>query len=606
MKIINQYKNTKTEKSVEGAAGLVLGNDMGNFFYLSGEETRYQGFYFADHGNYEKKPNIYKLIDEIRILDRDEIVEIKNNFFKVMRESKDKISEDYFMPDGHNALCLKASKKVQAEVVLDIRHPYDSRQLGRFYNVEIRDDYLVVGYTKRRDWQEDNLGDKKEFGLFLAVKTDKDSFTKIGEFFSRYYPKDQKRNSYPWDRYVFRAFQMTFKKAVFAVGKTKKEAIEEAEAVFKDWDKLYKKTRDEHSNLPAFKITDTEIKMACLCAQNSIRTLISKNKYVGAYAGIPWFFQYWHRDEAVSLAQIYKLDKKVAEEIIIAQLDVILDKDAFSKQRFPESAQETQSADAIGILARECFEIFKNYRVSKFFRADVVKKFEKIVPKILQERMQDRLIKNNPQETWMDSMDRDGFRIEVQAGILALYRFLYLETDNDQYKMLLEDLERETVKRFYRDGMLWDCADSGTIRPNIFLAYHLYPELLVKEKWERCFDKILPELYLEWGGIASLSQVDSRFVAKDSGEGSSSYHNGDSWYFMNNLVASVLYRINPAKYSEYINEIMDASTNEILYMGTVGHHSEISSAMCQESLGCEAQLWSSAMYLNFFDVVMGE
>jgi len=27
--------------------------------------------------------------------------------------------------------------------------------------------------------------------------------------------------------------------------------------------------------------------------------------------------------------------------------------------------------------------------------------------------------------------------------------------------------------------------------------------------------------------------------------------------------------------------------------------------VCQESLGCEAQLWSSAMYLNFFDVVMG-
>ncbi|MFA7171728.1 MAG: amylo-alpha-1,6-glucosidase, partial [Candidatus Paceibacterota bacterium] len=517
MKIINQYKNTKTEKNVEGAAGLVLGNDMGNFFYLSGEETRYRGLYFADHNNYEKKPNVYKVIDEIRILDRDEIVEIKNNFFKVVRESKDKISEDYFMPDGHNALCLKASKKVQAEVVLDIRHPFDSRQLGRFYNVEIRDDYLVVGYTKRRDWQEDNLGDKKEFGLFLAVKTDKDSFTKIGEFFSKYYPKDQKRNSYPWDRYVFRAFQMTFKKAVFAVGKTKKEAIEEAEAVFKDWDKLYKKTRDEHSNLPAFKITDTEIKMACLCAQNSIRTLISKNKYVGAYAGIPWFFQYWHRDEALSLTQIYKLDKKVAEEIIMAQLDVILDKDAFSKQRFPESAQETQSADAIGILARECFEIFKNYRVSKFFRADVVKKFEKIVPKILQERMQDRLIKNNSQETWMDSMDRDGFRIEVQCGVLALYRFLYLETDNDQYKMLLEDLERETIRRFYREEMLWDCVDGGTIRPNIFLAYHLYPELLVKEKWERCFDKILPELYLEWGGIASLSQVDSRFVAKDSG-----------------------------------------------------------------------------------------
>ena len=606
MKIINQYKNTKTEKSVEGAVSLVLGNDMGNFFYLQGEETRYQGFYFADNSNYEKKPNIYKVIDEIRILGRDETVEMKNNFFKVVRESKDGMSEDYFIPDGHNALCLKTSKKAQAEVVLDIRNPYDSRQMGRFYDVEIRDEHLIVGYTKRRDWKEDNLGDKKEFGLFLVVKTDKDSFNKIGEFFSKYYCKDQKRNSYPWDRYVYRAFCMTFKKAVFAVGKTKKEAIEEADEVFKNWDKLYKKTRDEHSDLLVPKITDTEIKMACLCAQNSIRTLISKNKYVGAYAGIPWFFQYWHRDEALSLSQIYKLDKKVAEEIIMSQLDGIIDRDSFPKQRFPDSAQETQSADAIGILARECFEIFKVNRVSKFFRGDVVKKFEKIVPKILRERMQDKLVKNYAQETWMDSMDRDGFRIEVQAGILALYKFLYLETNNDQYKILLEDLERETIKRFYRGEMLWDGADSGTTRPNIFLAYHLYPELLLPEKWERCFDKILPELYLEWGGIASLSQVDSRFVGKDSGEGSPSYHNGDSWYFMNNLVASVLYRINPAKYSEYINEIMDASTNEILYMGAIGHHAEISSAMCQESLGCEAQLWSSAMYLNFFDVAMGE
>ena len=606
MKIINQYKNTKTEKSVENVGSLILGNDFGNYFYLSEEETRYQGFYFADSNNYDRKPNVYKIIDEIKILGRDEIVEVKNNFFKVVRESKDGMTEDYFIPDGHNALCLKTGKKAEAEVVLDIRHPYDSRQLGRFYEVEVREDHLIVKYTKRRDWKEDNLGDKKEFGLFLAVKTDKDSFTKIGEFFSKYYSKDRKRNSYPCDRYVFRAFRMTFKKAVFAVGKTKKGAIEEADEVFKNWDKLYKKTRDEHSDLNVPEITDTEIRVACLCAQNSIRTLISKNKYAGAYAGIPWFFQYWHRDEAISLSQIYKLDKKVAEDIIMSQLDSVIDRDCFCKQRFPESVQETQSADAIGILARECFEIFKSNRISKFFRADVVKKFEKIVPKILNERMQDGLVKNYAQETWMDSIDRDGFRIEVQAGILALYKFLYLETDNDQYRILLEDLEREVVKRFYRGEMLWDCADSGTTRPNVFLAYHLYPELLLPEKWEKCFDKILPELYLEWGGIASLSQVDSRFIGKDTGEGSLSYHNGDSWYFMNNLTASVLYRINPVKYSEYINEIMDASTNEILYMGAIGHHAEISSAMCQESLGCEAQLWSSAMYLGFFDVAMGE
>jgi glycogen debranching enzyme len=334
--------------------------------------------------------------------------------------------------------------------------------------------------------------------------------------------------------------------------------------------------------------------------------MLVKNKYVGAYAGIPWFFQYWHRDEALSLAQIYKLDKKAAEEIIRSQLDTILSGDSFARQRFPQSIQEEQSMDAVGILARECFELFRTNRTAKLFRGEVVRKFEKIVPKILRERMEMGLVKNYAKETWMDSIARDGFRIEVQAGILALYKFLYLETDNDQYKILLEDLERETVKKFYRDDMLWDTPDSNTVRPNIFLAYHLYPELMLKEKWEKAFDKVLPELDLEGGGLASISQVDSRFLARDSGEGSPSYHNGDSWYFLNNLAASVLYRIDAAKYSEYINEIMEASTGEILYKGAVGHHAEISSADCQCSLGCEAQLWSSAMYLNFFDVALGE
>lgn len=606
MKIINQYKNTKIEKETTGLASLVLGNDLGDYLYLSGEETRYQGFYFADNDNYERRPNVYKVIDEISFLNRGEITEIKNNFFKIERESKDKITEDYFMPDKYNTLCLKTSKQTKAEVILDIRTPYDCRQMGRFYDMEILDDCLVVKYAKRRDWSEDNLGDKKEFSLFLAVQTDKGSFEKIGEFFSKYYPKDHGRNSYPWDRYVYKAFSMTFKKAAFTVAKTKKDAVAEAGEVFNNFDKLYKKTRDDYSNLNIPDISDAEIKMACLCAQNSIRTMTVRNKNIGAYAGLPWFFQFWHRDEALSLAQIYKLDKKAGEQIANLQLDAIIESGYFPKQRFPEYPQELQSADSIGCLARECHEIFTKNRISKILKQEIIKKFEKIVPKLLKERSQDGLAINYSRETWMDSLNREGMRIEVQAGRLALYKLLYAETGNDQYKILLEELERETLEKFYRNEILWDSPDSSTIRPNVFLAYYLYPELLTAEKWEKCFDRILPELYLGWGGISTISQADSRFVPQDSGENSPSYHNGNSWYFLSNLAAIALYKVNAAKYSEYINEIMEASTREILYMGAIGHHSEISSANRQQSLGCEAQLWSSAMYLNFFDAVMGE
>jgi hypothetical protein len=607
MKILNQYKNIKIEKSVEGRDNMLIGNDLGNFFFLNNdEETRYQGFYFMDCSGYEKKPEVFKVIDDIKIRERDEPEELKNNFFKLERKSKNGLVESYFLPSGHNSLCLKTSRLAEAEVILDMRRPYDSRQMGRFYKIEMQDDCVIIEFTKRRDWSEDNLGDKKEFSLYLAVKCDKDSYRKIGVFFSKYYPKDHKRNSPPWDRQVFQALSMTFKKAVFSVAKSKKQALLEAQTVFRDFDKLYKKERDEYCSLELPKITDSEIRMACLCAQNSIRTLTVRNKFSGCYAGMPWFFQFWHRDEALSLYQIHKLNRKVAEEIINAQLDIALSCGAYPCVRHEESNRNLQSADALGYLAKNCYDLFRENCISKNLRQGIVSKFEKMIPALLKERTMDGLAINYAHETWMDSLDRSGARIEMQAGRLALYKLLYSETDNDQYKILIDELVRKTLDRFYHDEKLLDSPESKTIRPNVFLACYLYPDLLTRDQWEKCFDAILPELYLEWGGIASVSTNDTKFITADSGESSPSYHNGDSWYFMNNIVATVLYRINPVRYSNFINEIMEASTREILYMGSVGHHAEISSASVQGSLGCEAQLWSSAMYLGFFDAIMDD
>jgi hypothetical protein len=605
MKIINQYRNAKIEKEVEGTADLVLGNDLGDFLFLThGEETRYRGYYFADSTSYEKKLDVYKVIDEIRIQDGEGTVELKNSLFKVERKSKDGLTENYFMPDGLHSLCLKASRQVQAEIILDVRSPYDSRVMGRFYKLEETDGCLVVEFTKRRDWSEDHLGDKKEFSLYLAIRTDKDALEKIGRFVPQYYARDQRRNSYPWDRHVYAACKLGFKRAVFAVSKTRKGAIEEANQVFEDFDRLYKKTRDDMSNLEVSKITDAEIKMACLCAQNSIRTLLVQGKYAGAYAGIPWFFQFWHRDEALSLGQLHKVDKKLAEGVLNAHLDSILQEDFFQRQRFSDTRTEVQCADALGYLARECYELFKRNRISKAARREIVKKFEKTVPKLLKERTTSELAVNFQKETWMDTLDRDGYRIEIQAGRLALYKLLFLETGNDQYRILMESTEKAVLGRFYRQEMLWDTPNSSTIRPNVFLAYHLYPDLLSQERWERCFDLVLPKLYLPWGGIATVAHDDHRFLAQDSGEGSPSYHNGDAWYFLSNIAATALYRVNPGRYSQYINDIMEASTQEILYQGAIGHHAEISSAANQESAGCLAQLWSAAMYLDFFDTVV--
>jgi len=609
MKITHQYKNIKIQKEINNGIGLVLGNDLGNYFYLTDEEeTRYQGFFYADGENYKNELIVYKTIDRINILNDSELTEIKNGFFEVERKYKNKLSEKYFMPSGYNSLCLKTSRKIKAEIILDMRYPYDSRQMGRFYDLEIKKDCALIKFTKRRDWDEDGLGDKKEFTLYLAVKTDQDDYQKVGEFFSKYYKKDDLRNSYPCNRFVYKALEIDFRNAVFSVSKTSEKAINEANDVFHNFEKLRKKEKENiPKKLKPLKISDKEIKMSCLCAQNSIcAMMVENNNKKGVYAGFPWFFQFWNRDEAISLLQIYKLNKSLAKEVILAQLNIVSSNGQVPKQRFCDSSSNVlQSADALGWLADRTLKIFNKYKIPNDFKEEVVEKFEKAVSYLIQERTRDDFAISYKNETWMDSLERGEIKIEIQSCRLKIYDFLYKLTKNDQYKILREDLRNKVRAKFYVDEILIDSLENKTIRSNVFLAAYLYPKLLNKEEWEKCFDKILPKLYLEWGGISSVDKTSDRFIPNDTGENSASYHNGNSWYWVNNLTALVLYRLNPHKYSNYINAIMEASANEILYSGVCGHHSEISSAEKQTSSGCGAQLWSSAMYLEVFDEILG-
>ena len=609
MKITHQYKHTKIQKEVDESVGLVLGNDLGNYFYLTDqEETRYQGFFYADGENYKNELAVYKIIDRINILEKDELAEIKNSFFEVKRKYQNKLSEKYFMPDGYNSLCLKASRKVKAEIILDIRRPYDSREGGRFYEIKIEKNYVLIKFTKRRDWSEDGLGDKKEFTLYLAIKTDYNNYQKIGEFFQKNYQKDKARNSYPCERFVYQALKIDFKNVVFSVAKTAEKAIAEVNSVFRDFEKLRKREKESiKEKLQPLKISDDEIKMSCLCAQNSIYSmLVENNNKKGAYAGLPWFFQFWSRDETISLLQIYKLNKDLAKEIILAQLKIVANNGQVSKQRFfGVSAEDLQSADALGWLADRTLKIFNKYRIAEDFKEAVVEGFEKAVAGLIRERTKNDLASSLKNETWMDSLERGEIKIEIQACRLKIYNFLYQLTKNDQYKILEEELKNKVRVEFYDGKILADSLQSETIRPNIFLAAYLYPELLSKKEWEECFDLILPKLYLDWGGIASVDKTSVEFIAWDTGENSASYHNGNSWYWINNLTALVLYRLNAHKYSDQINKIMEASTKEILYGGICGQHSEVSSAGKQTSSGCGAQLWSSAMYLEVFDEILG-
>jgi len=147
-----------------------------------------------------------------------------------------------------------------------------------------------------------------------------------------------------------------------------------------------------------------------------------------------------------------------------------------------------------------------------------------------------------------------------------------------------------------RDGLYDD-----TIRTNLFIAAYTCPDLLSQKEWVKCFDVALPKLWLRWGGLATIDKTDELFQEEHTGESAESYHNGDSWFWINNLAAIVLARVDKKRYKMYINTVLQASTKEILKSGALGHHAELSSAKELGSKGCVAQAWSAAMYVELVD-----
>jgi glycogen debranching enzyme len=148
---------------------------------------------------------------------------------------------------------------------------------------------------------------------------------------------------------------------------------------------------------------------------------------------------------------------------------------------------------------------------------------------------------------------------------------------------------------------LADGKSDFTIRPNIFIAYYISPEILSKKEWESVFDLALKKLWLNWGGITTIEKENELFQPVHTGVDNKSYHRGDSWFFINHIAGISLLRLNEKKYSKKINKIINASIEEMFNSGAIGAISEISSAHSITSFGCHNQAWSNATFIELMN-----
>ncbi len=582
-RIVHNFGEKSFSKN-SGDASFILANNAGSFAYIAPEiSSEFQGF-FAALGN-----NVFRIIESIAL--KGEVRVIKNRFYCIERK-KSSITEKFFVPQYYNSLCYEVSKKAAFEVFLDCRKALDFRSWGKQYRAYQKDGTIVVEFIKSTDAREDNSSGKREFRIYLAIKTD-GSHKVLGEWVERSYNLDKSRNSLH-EMYVYKALRLFASKAVFSVALNENDAVSEANYVFRNMKGFQLEQKRLHRFLGSF---------ALKAAQSAFDSLLTRR---GIYAGLPWFFQHWSRDALVSVSAAHKLLRKSIVLSYIRKLG--------SNGRLPnvEGSAPGQgnvlgSSDSVGWLFLRARQLY----LEKAFNETEIRELTAALEKSLQLQQKnygkDGLIYGDKNETWMDTSyndgGREGFPIEVQALTLSAYNFLWLLTKGRNAKSTEIAMAARVRQRFWNGKFLADLAGDFTVRPNIFIAAYAYPQLLKKSEWETCISNTLPKLWLDWGGLASIDKSHPLFQPNYTGENNASYHRGDSWYWINNIAAIVMAKVNKKKFHSYIEKIKTASINDLLWKGAVGCCSELSSASQQKAEGCLSQAWSAATLVELLKFV---
>lgn len=558
-------ENKKTSKEVKDVSFLTS-NNVGDFLWLGGEkiESRYEGWFCrlpqrSDFDNSKENFfNLFRIIENIVVVG-DGVFELQNEINHIKRK-RGSFWELFCLREDSHTLVYEISKRLKIDVFFDVKEAYSTDETVNF-KVEKEEDVWVV--------QFDN-------GIFLAINGERlEVVSKKEEHFYNY---DKKRNSPPFQRNVFCGVSLYGKRVIFSVSRNKKEAVKEVKKVFL---REVVKEKDE---------------IDVICAKRALKGFLVLEDDPGLYAGFPWFFHFWQRDEAVALRSFFSINSEKGKKIFFRLLE----------SGFKKGPLGVVNIDAIYWTFKRAEDVLPFCDVIE--KEKIRRYLKKYLEEFLWAFTEDDFAINRPYETWMDTLERSGARIEIQTMRLYMYKLAGKLAKRRSEKIFYKKMEKQMkkkVKKVFFDGKnLYDGYYpqknilEKIIRPNIFIAYYFYPELLTKGEWKSCFDSALSALWLEWGGVATVDKENSNFFIEHTGEDSKSYHQGDSWFYINNITAICLFRLDKKRYKEYIKKIMEASRKEMLWKGAVGHHGELSSAVELRSEGCVSQLWSVATYLE--------
>ena len=366
MQVTHNFDKLSVQKDIKENAGFMLANKSGSYLFL-GETpaSRYEGLFLFEDGN------MYKTIEDLNIKGRGTLKSVNNNFYSVEREFTN-AKESFFMPAGFSSMIYELDKEKEIEITLDFKDSYDNKEFGRYYDIFLENSCIVVKFTKRSDKKEDPTSTIEQYSLYLAIRYDgnEKNFEKAEQWGQRHYSFDEKRNSKPFFRYIFHALSIFGGKFVFSMSLEKNKAVKEAQYIFSNLEKIKENEKNafysDFSNKKITKVisnkkTSDEIKLAYVSSLNSLNNLSVKNNNPGILAGLPWFFQFWSRDESISLKAMENIDKEFARKLIIGRFEKLQNDGRLPNIYF---SNNLTNADAIGWLFLRASDFHGNAKIN--------------------------------------------------------------------------------------------------------------------------------------------------------------------------------------------------------------------------------------------------
>jgi len=278
---------------------------------------------------------------------------------------------------------------------------------------------------------------------------------------------------------------------------------------------------------------------------------IEYNGDFGFIAGYPYFLDFWVRDEALNIQNFLylgwfeEIKRALEKHLKYERKGVIPFLIRFNNKVLYHSIDTTPlwlisffsylkfSGDTQFLRRNE--EVVRNC-LEKFFKLDVD---------------EDYLVETNGLYTWMDSIERRGKPIEVQAfwakAFLEAFDFLQEKWLKRCAEKILEQMERFRSDDFYCDRLINSRKVGRSANP-IFLTFY---KLLDKERADEVLKVLESDEFTTPVGIRSFSTKDKEFNPN-------SYHKGMVWNLLTNLMVFSEFNYNRVnegfKYFEILKE----------------------------------------------------